>query len=218
VRKVYAEPIGLWQAEVEALRREIKLYELIKHGDWIEQARYVLSDESSFVREMETSTDESIGLIICAVYSARYCLENDPTPEEISFFTDSLAIVASDILETKFGAYSRQTVCVEDNQFELRTKPRNLLGVIWLQFAEAALSHKQFRRCKSCHRWFAAPAVSRGSEQSYCDRSCVMKAQRLRKKKAVQMYSEGITIEEISRMVESSPETLNGWITEPSKR
>jgi hypothetical protein len=59
--------------------------------------------------------------------------------------------------------------------WELRLRPPSLLDAIWLQFAQAATSHKALRPCGHCGKWFEAGVGSgRRADAKYCSDRCRM--------------------------------------------
>jgi hypothetical protein len=65
--------------------------------------------------------------------------------------------------------------------FQIRMVPHDLIGFMWVQFAEAVAGGKEFRQCASCARWMEiAPGRGR-PEKSYCSDACRMRAYRKRK-------------------------------------
>jgi hypothetical protein len=68
-----------------------------------------------------------------------------------------------------------------DGSFQLKMIPHDLIGFMWVQFAEAVAGGKEFRQCASCARWMEiAPGQGR-PEKVYCSDACRMRAYRKRK-------------------------------------
>jgi hypothetical protein len=67
--------------------------------------------------------------------------------------------------------------------FQIKMVPHDLVGFMWVQFAEAVVGGKDFRQCASCAAWMEiAPGHGR-PEKSYCSNACRMRAYRRRKEK-----------------------------------
>jgi hypothetical protein len=65
----------------------------------------------------------------------------------------------------------------------LHLVPGNLLGALWLQFAQAVHSEKAYRVCPQCGKWFEAQrdAWHARSDRRFCSQACRSKAYRTRK-------------------------------------
>ena len=61
----------------------------------------------------------------------------------------------------------------------LTVAPKNLLGVAWLQLAQALSRKTEFRRCSECGAWFER--ATRGKEKVFCSSRCRIRAHRAQK-------------------------------------
>jgi len=59
--------------------------------------------------------------------------------------------------------------------------PRNLIGALWLQFANAIDGEYDYGKCKACSSWFEIAPGSGRPEKRYCSDACRMRAYRQRK-------------------------------------
>jgi hypothetical protein len=100
--------------------------------------------------------------------------------------------------------------------FGLGFEPRNLLGAIWLQFAEAAAAQKLYRRCDFCGIWFEVSPRVAGKSRVYHSNACRVKAYRERQAEAQRRYQAGAAIEDIASALDSEPETVRGWVNADS--
>lgn len=72
-------------------------------------------------------------------------------------------------------------VVAASDSLKLQWRPLHLLGAMWLQFALAVDSHKQFRPCANCGTWFEISADGSRASRQYCSDACRMRAYRARK-------------------------------------
>lgn len=68
--------------------------------------------------------------------------------------------------------------------FCLTYVPRNLLGAMWVQFAQAIIENKDFRKCRNCEHWFSIAHGENRKSRIYCSDACKSKAYRLRQEQA----------------------------------
>jgi hypothetical protein len=100
----------------------------------------------------------------------------------------------------------------------LQEVPKNLFGVIALQFAEEVHSQRRPHRCQVCGRWFdlgRVPERSRRltrSDRETCSNSCRTRAYRQRQATARQMFAEGKSPREIAKALNCQLDAVKGWV------
>lgn len=67
-------------------------------------------------------------------------------------------------------------------------------------------------RCGHCDRVVVVPAYSGGSPRKYCSDRCRAYASVQRRQTAIDLASEGFSIDMIARTVDSSRATVRGWL------
>lgn len=82
--------------------------------------------------------------------------------------------------------------------FRMSYVPRNLLGAMWVQFAQSLADNTGFRMCKACDKWFPIGPDTNRTSRFYCSEACKSKAYRRRKYQAQRMTKAGKSIEEIA--------------------
>jgi hypothetical protein len=102
-------------------------------------------------------------------------------------------------------------------RLEARVTPLNLLGALWLQFIDSMGDKREFRRCEECGEWLAISPRARRNHSRYCDKPCKYRAYRKRRK-AWQLRSEDLGIEEIAARLKTEPARVRAWITERKGR
>lgn len=93
--------------------------------------------------------------------------------------------------------------------------PTNLLGLIWLQFAEAIVGTRSFRQCSACKTWIVISRAKEGSRSSRftCSTACRMRLYYRRQTEARRLRGKGISVTEIARRLSAKPEKVRRWIT-----
>jgi hypothetical protein len=116
---------------------------------------------------------------------------------------------------------------LEKKDLALYVVPRDLIGSIWLQFAEAVSGNKEFERCEVCGTWFEKSGRGRSrkdtdrkgrSDRQYCSARCKQEAYRQRKATALELHAQGKTAREIAQQVGTTAKTVNGWIASQRKK
>jgi hypothetical protein len=93
--------------------------------------------------------------------------------------------------------------------------PTNLLGLMWLQFAEAIVGTRSFRQCSACKTWIVISRAKEGSRSSRftCSTACRMRLYYQRQADARRLRGKGIPVTEIARRLSAKPEKVRRWIT-----
>jgi hypothetical protein len=60
--------------------------------------------------------------------------------------------------------------------------PRDILGGLWLQFAQAFTGDKQYERCRTCGEWFEVSKDAARTNRRFCSNACRQTSYRERKK------------------------------------
>jgi hypothetical protein len=90
--------------------------------------------------------------------------------------------------------------------------PKNLLGALWVQFAQSIDSGGSSKRCAECGNWMRlAPGTNR-SDRDFCSDRCRVNAYRKRKKAAAELHRKGMAPGVIAKKVGSDLKTVRGWL------
>lgn len=93
-----------------------------------------------------------------------------------------------------------------------RKLPLDLLGAMWLQFADAVAGGKQVRQCPACSGWFVvAPGGARVDKQ-HCSVNCRQKAYQGRRERAAALYARNNSFAKTAAELDTDVETVKGWI------
>jgi predicted nucleic acid-binding Zn ribbon protein len=99
-------------------------------------------------------------------------------------------------------------------KYQLVTRPHNLLGALWFQFASSIAGKKTYRACDVCGRAMEmSPDVNR-ADRRYCSDACRSRALRARQKQAAEMRTSGKTLREIAKATGSDMATIKKWLGE----
>jgi hypothetical protein len=92
--------------------------------------------------------------------------------------------------------------------------PTNLIGAIWLQFAEAVSGGYELRPCqnKACGKVFTVSADGRQSRKAFCSVACKVTDSRRREAKAIRLANRKTKLTEIAKQTGAKLETVRGWI------
>jgi hypothetical protein len=93
--------------------------------------------------------------------------------------------------------------------------PGNLLGLIWLQLAEAINGNRQYRHCAGCKTWIVISRETVGSRSSRftCSDACRMKVYYGRKLEARRLQQQGLGVAEIAQRIKAERRSVRQWIT-----
>lgn len=89
----------------------------------------------------------------------------------------------------------------------------HLLGVMWLQFAEAVAGNFDYRTCLNCGTWWLLnPERGARTNRRYCDNACRVAFHRMRPQRARELAATGLSVAEIAVEIDSRPETVKQWL------
>jgi hypothetical protein len=97
---------------------------------------------------------------------------------------------------------------------ELRLKPGDLLGFMFLQLGYAVIGGRRFRQCPVCGKWsLLTPGVNR-ADRTTCSGYCRLQLYRRRKAKAVELYRRGRAPKKIAQEIGSAVSKVKQWVSE----
>lgn len=103
---------------------------------------------------------------------------------------------------------------IAHNGWEMCLVVPDLNSAIWMQFAQAVVDHKAYRRCDLCGRPFeVAPDVNRKSRK-FCSDTCRVKHYQRRQAKARRMRADGQGLRQIAKELDTNPKTVKRWLGE----
>jgi hypothetical protein len=102
-------------------------------------------------------------------------------------------------------------------RLRLHIIPGNLLGAIWLQFAQAINGNKEYRQCAGCGKWFELSPDTARTSRFHCSDACRSRAYRERRERARVMRAQGKGIKAIAGELDSDVETVKNWVFKKRK-
>ncbi len=92
--------------------------------------------------------------------------------------------------------------------------PGNLLGLMWLQLAQAVNGNKQYRQCLACKTWMLISPETEGHRSSRftCSNACRMKVYYGRKLQARSLRRQGLSIKQIAERLAADEQAVRSWI------
>jgi hypothetical protein len=225
-----AEPVGCWAYQMYSLRAALDLWDLVQQGD-----------STGLAHRIQWRRGEGGGLAV--YYTGIVPPDSKPAAPRWPGFGESLiasqdenpqlldSLRPGDLYGPAF-AYIEHTINARlDGLVAVRSRwagrrdrlpqrlvPRSLLGVIWLQFAQACDANRKYQDCAHCGRPFeVSPTAFRASKQ-FCKDSCRVQAHRKRREAALTLHAEGKAVREIAKEVKTEEDVVRGWIKAQKKR
>jgi hypothetical protein len=216
-----AEPAGEWETEIRAMQKAVGLWDMVSAEDNQGVRDYLLP----FVEIIKADVD---GADPSPELLSR--LEDDAEAGELRWFRTHPEIAELfEKQEFKLIALSRVQAIVNERlgsrvsprilwddyrkgDWGLYFVPDNLVGAIWIQFAQAITENRDYRRCRQCDSWFEIDHYKARTNRYFCSNACRSKAYRLRQQQAVKLAEAGMDVEEIAKKLGSDVETVNKWI------
>jgi len=95
--------------------------------------------------------------------------------------------------------------------------PQSLLGLMWLQLAEAVNGNRAYRQCSACKTWMviSPEGIGRRSGRFTCSNACRMKVYYGRIVEARRLAQQGRPIPEIAKRLNTTNQKVRGWIERP---
>lgn len=92
------------------------------------------------------------------------------------------------------------------------TTPLDLLGAMWLQFADAVAGGKRVRQCPVCADWFAVTPGHARADKLLCSLACRQKAYRERKQRAVELFAQNGSVEKTAAELDWDVDAVKKWV------
>ena len=102
----------------------------------------------------------------------------------------------------------------------LSFEPRTLLAAMWLQLALATAQDKRFPACKFCQRLFEISTAPTGfrTHREFCSASCKTQDYRRRKRMALRLAGQGMSVRAIAEQTKTSAVTTRTWVQAGKER
>jgi hypothetical protein len=194
-----------WAAEIARMKEAVTLLDLVR-------AR----DEAGLARLLHWREARVDGLFPVWPESWAYEAPGHSVPlvgyVPSNIFAPAVGLVMAWANEKLQGRTTLQLADDGEGRPVLRVGLSILLTALWVQLAQDVVQPAEYRRCKTCGRWFAVPADRRKAEQVFCQDACKSKDFRQRKARAQQLAAEGKTAKTIAQEVETDLATVKKWV------
>lgn len=195
------EPLEAWVYEILRMRQTLDLWDFHQAGDLDALGQHIRWTDG---RRVEYVSHPGVRLPVPAAKSSRppapYMVVVETIAEDaaLELFTPgdvkgpTLWHIQRVINDHLSGRVSPRLLWNRDEERpRLRFRPASLIGVLWLQFAQAVDGGKTYRQCESCGKWFElSPDVAR-KHRIYCSDACRTRAYRKRVEHSVGAIKEG---------------------------
>ncbi|MBL8796597.1 MAG: hypothetical protein JNM56_22035 [Planctomycetia bacterium] len=217
------EPIARWCEQIVTMRRLTALWDLCQAQDLPGLGRHIRWTDERGQRVVRYShAGGEPGLGEDADVSPKEVVLASPThhPEWLAQWSPgdlmlpALFHLADEInQQLHFHDSLRMMWEPQQKQLALRLPVPTLRDLLWAQFAEAIVSRRSFRKCKTCGTWFELlPGLAR-TNRLFCSEGCRSKLYRMRQEDARRLRGEGKSVAEIARLLESDVRTVKGWVS-----
>jgi hypothetical protein len=223
LRGVWGETHQDWARQVDGMTRAVRIWDMVEARDSAGLSRHI--------RWKQT------GVGYCWCYDSHPDLPKDQIPpspgRHFQLIEPVLDLLKQDniFVPAKFLVQRWVNEHLRDRaspllQYDLdlatqilRIVPDNLLGAMWLQFAQTIGGNKKHRPCKECGKWFEISVEddARTDRRLFCDDPCKFRDYRRRQKRARQLQAEGRSIKEIAAELNTDPKTLKRWLAERTR-
>jgi hypothetical protein len=213
-----------WQLHVAEMTRAVELWDLISRGDTEGLARHIVwvkgregDDEVAYVPAPDALRDE--WSTIATARMAGGGLERFQHGDV--FFPAVLYVRGLANRRLDEHVAPRLNYDGESDRpggLVLQMEPKNLLGALWLQFAQGVSGNREYRQCGGCREWFeVSPGRSR-SDKLYCSDACRARAYRERPQRATRMRAEGRPVVEIAKILNADEGQVRKWLKDQKKK
>ncbi len=176
---ISGEPIDQWFRQLNQYIPYLELWEAIVAGD----QTYLASVIHWYDNVGSVSYGkQSVGSILIASMNNDRALFQTFAPGEL---LRPAKVVLTRVINQKLSDLCSPSLLFKHRSYtqsHLYFACKNLLGVIWLQFAKAVESNMEYRRCAHCSKPFIPNLGERGKKKKFCTDACKSKNYRAKLK------------------------------------
>jgi len=187
----HGEPLSVWHKAIFTLRQVIELWDMVKQSDLEGLRRHIVWRGNLVYYQSHPDfspnklPDEPFLISNAWIASDRYRAElfQNMVPDDV--IRPAEAYIQKVINDNLTNATAPRLLWNSDQtSLSIHLQPKNLLGAIWLQLAQAIERNCSFRRCDQCQTWFEVSVQAGRSDKRYCSNACRINAHRGRKAQA----------------------------------
>ncbi len=220
-----AEPLTSWRAEIAAMRRSLRIWDMVQSEDTSGLKEYLsplmawLEADRADGRDPLTG-DESADQWVAGAEPGEFrwfrthgdeCLDAYRAGDLVTPAMLGIQYIVNRHLRHRISP----RILWDDSRkrgWSLYFVPVNLVGAIWLQLSQAMTQEKEYRRCRQCGSWFEIDHYTARTNRYFCSNACRSKAYRDRKAEARRLHREGMVLDQIAERLGSDAETVSGWV------
>jgi hypothetical protein len=196
------EPFSFWRQGILQMAALVRLSDAVSAGDW----KKIPEALEPFLADAALATAADIRPLRQKRKRGEMISRNEQVHVAVMRLYHAIAP-----LERLAGEGSWNSV---SGAVEVRLKPADLLGYLFLQLGVAFLEGRRFRQCPGCGKWWLlAPGVNR-ADRSTCSGYCRLKLYRQRRAQAVVLHQQGWVAEEIAKEIGSEVSKVKSWLAE----
>ena len=214
--RVTGESFKAWRKEIDEIGKAIRAWDTVASDEgetlpllFCDACREFYFDQAQ-ADEGEFNGDTEAGFIDYETLPPEY-------REQISlgdFFHPAVFYVTNAVERHLTSSLLLLDITPSPNEKDkLRTSvaPDSLLAAMWCLFAVEIQQGVKYQKCRQCGKWFLQDATA-GRPRMYCSDTCRVRAYRDRKVEALRLHSEGFTVEDIAKMLQTSLASARRWI------
>ncbi|MEQ9247469.1 MAG: hypothetical protein RLO21_15915 [Nitratireductor sp.] len=173
------EDLELWRQESENMALAFDIWNMLRDDKWSE-FEHILKIDGDNCYLFDPERWGLLNAFICSkliLSERRADLERDGVQAGLKF------VLRDIVSESISGRLSEQFDWKPDGQgMAFKLYPSNLIGSLWLQFADIVAVQTDYTRCVSCEKWFLVSPGTGRPDKKFCSNACRMRAYRNRKK------------------------------------
>jgi hypothetical protein len=182
-----------WQAQIFCMRHVLELWDRLQKGQARELAHFLRwQDERSEIGQVHLKGGwvyqgprEQPGRGPEALLPQEFLIPPLGHLHKDDIYLPTRLLIQALINERLHRRVAARLVYNQDTTIsEIQLVPSDLLGALWLQFAEALASNHEYKKCKQCGAWFAIASGEDGrtARREFCSDPCKSKDYRERRK------------------------------------
>ena len=205
----WSESLAAWAMQVRLLRQVVDLLEAFFSEDWDQLNEWLRLGPGSILYSRSEYGFRRIGIEL-GNEVAQYI--EPGKPDQLGRAARFIAqhFINRGLLE---NTSARLLYDPPSDELGVHIVPRNLLGALYIQAAEAAAGDRQYRRCEQCSTWFAITRDLTRNDRLYCSNACRSKSYRRRQDEARRLRKEGLSPSAIARKLHAKDtQTVRSWL------
>jgi len=215
-----------WQKEITSMRRAVEIWDLMRTGDAAGLGRHLRWKKAGKGEHLIYDTHPDLPSFEedwrrALPPEGRFQQMVEPVQDLIrpdDVVTAARILIQRWINQHLEGNVSPRLLYHTDlDQQVLRFVPKNLLGALWLQLAQAIDANKEYRACRECGKWYEVSLEGDGrtKRRQFCSDPCKSKDYRRRRDRARELHAKGRPVREIAQELGTELDSVKKWVRVP---